>query len=137
MDPQYDWPLQYNQFIKFVDSKYASNGSANTTVQTGLAWAMSTNNIHSYYKTITRTNEDGQEFLEKIELDATVYANTAASTTNYTLQDGTKIVETVTKQTQTYYDYEVAQNEGKRTIKLLKPEFVQQIEKEFKKAIKG
>lgn len=136
MDPQYDWPLQYNQFIKFVDTKYASNGAANTTVQTGLAWAMNVNNVHSYYKIITRTNSDDEQFVETIQVDSTVYANTPVTTSNYTLQDGTKITETVTKKTQTYYEYEVEQNENKRTIKLLKPEFVPQIEKEFKKAIK-
>jgi hypothetical protein len=137
IDPQYDWPMQYNTFIRYVGDKYSANGAANTTVQSGLAWAMSTNNVYSYSKVITRTNEDGFSIVEKIEVDAGTYANTAASTTNYTLQDGTRITETVTKETKTYYDYEQEVNESKRTIKLLKPEFVSAVEKEFKKVIKG
>ena len=37
IDPQFDWPLRYENFIKFVDTKYTANGAANTTVQSGLA----------------------------------------------------------------------------------------------------
>jgi hypothetical protein len=137
IDPQYDWPMQYNTFIRYVGDKYAANGAANTTVQTGLAWALNVNNVQSYNKVITRTNDDGVSIVEKIEVDAGTYANTAASTANYLLQDGTRITETVSKETKTYYEYEQEVNESKRTIKLLKPEFVAAVEKEFKKVIKG
>jgi hypothetical protein len=46
------------------------------------------------------------------------------------------ITQTVTKSKKTYYEYELEENEAKREISLLKPEFVPQIEKEFKKVIK-
>jgi hypothetical protein len=36
-----------------------------------------------------------------------------------------------TKETKTYYDYELEENESKRTIKLLKPEFIATLEKEL------
>lgn len=136
MDPQYDWPLQYNTFIRYVTEKYSANGAANTTVQNGLAWAMSTNNVHSYYKVVTKTNTDGIQTIQKFEIDSATYANTAVSTTNYLLQDGSAISETISKEVKTFYDYENELNEEKRTIKLLKPEFVPQIEKEFKRVIK-
>lgn len=136
MDPQYDWPLQYNTFIKYVTEKYSANGAANTTVQNGLAWAMSTNNVHSYYKVITKTNSDDISTIQKFEIDANTYVNTAASSTNYLLQDGSTITESISKETKTYYDYENELNEEKRTIKLLKPEFIAQVEKEFKRVIK-
>ena len=137
IDPQYDWPLQYNTFIKYVTEKYSANGAANTTVQNGLAWAMSTNNVHSYYKIITKTNSDGISTTQKFEVDANTYSNIAVSSTNYLLQDGSSITESVSKETKTFYDYENELNEEKRTIKLLKPEFVSQVEKEFKRVIKG
>ncbi len=137
MDPQYDWPLQYNTFIRFVTEKYSANGAANTTVQNGLAWAMSINNVHSYYKVITKTNSDGISTIQKFEIDANTYVNTAASSTNYLLEDGSTITESVSKEIKTYYDFENELNEEKRTIKLLKPEFVPQVEKEFKRVIKG
>jgi len=136
IDPQWDWPLKEKTLIDYIDSKYSANGAANTTVQTGIAWAMSTNNVQSYFKIITRTSFDGTKTIEKLSVDANTYANVTPSLNSYTLQDGTSITQTVTKETQSYYQYEVDLNEAKRTIKLIKPEFVPAIEKEFKKVIK-
>tara|TARA_R110000868_G_scaffold45769_2_gene151575 strand:- start:368 stop:1015 length:648 start_codon:yes stop_codon:yes gene_type:complete len=136
VDPQWDWPLKEKTLIDYIDSKYSANGAANTTVQTGIAWAMSTNNVQSYFKIITRTSFDGTETIEKLSVDANTYANVTTSLNSYTLQDGTTITQRVTKETQSYYQYEVDLNEAKRTIKLIKPEFVPAIEKEFKKVIK-
>jgi hypothetical protein len=48
------------------------------------------------------------------------------------LNDGNSITIKVSKENKSYYDYEVEENESKRTIKLLKPEFVSSIEEEFK-----
>ena len=135
IDPQYDWPLQYNTLINFIDDKYTANGSANATPQTGLVWAQSTNNVKSYFKIVTRTSSS-DSLIEKIEVDANTYANVVASTTTYTLQDGTTVSEAVTKEKQTYYDYEIEENEKKRTINLLKKEFVSEVEKEFKRIIR-
>jgi hypothetical protein len=136
IDPQFDWPLRYENFIKFVDTKYTANGAANTTVQSGLAWAMSVNNVQSYYKIVTRTNIDNDSIVETIQVDANTYVNVATSSSSVTLQSGDVITQTVTKSKKTYYDYEMEENEAKRDITLLKPEFVSQIEKEFKKIIK-
>ena len=136
IDPQWDWPLKEKTLIDYIDSKYSANGAANTTVQTGIAWAMSTNNVQSYFKIITRTSFDGTKTIENLSVDANTYANVTPSLNSYTLQDGTSITQTVTKETQSYYQYEVDLNEAKRTIKLIKPEFVPAIEKEFKKVIK-
>lgn len=135
IDPQYDWPLQYNTLINFIDDKYTANGSANATPQTGLAWAQSSNNVKSYFKIVTRTSST-DSLIEKIQVDANTYANVTVSTTSYTLQDGTTVSEAVTKEKQTYYDYEIEENEKKRTINLLKKEFVPEVEKEFKRIIK-
>jgi formylmethanofuran dehydrogenase subunit E-like metal-binding protein len=74
--------------------------------------------------------------LKNFQIDANTYANVTTSLNSYTLQDGTTITQRVTKETQSYYQYEVDLNETKRTIKLIKPEFVPAIEKEFKKVIK-
>ena len=97
---------------------------------------MSTNNVQAYFKIVTRTSFDGTETIEKLSVDANTFANVATSLNTYNLQDGTTITERVTKETQSYFQYEVDLNEAKRTIKLIKPEFVPAIEKEFKKVIK-
>ncbi len=138
-DPQFDWPLQYKPFIDYVDKKYSAPeyaDTANTSVS-GLSWSMNVSNVQSYFKIVTRTNRDNISIVEKLEVDANTYATIGASTQNFTLQDGSTITQTISKETQTYYDYELGLNESKRNIKLLKPEFVQDVEKEFKKVIRG
>jgi hypothetical protein len=136
IDPQFDWPLNYDTFIDFVDAKYTANGAANTTVQSGLAWAMSTNNVQAYYKIVTKTDIDNVTLTEKIQVDANTYANVSTSSTTITLQSGDVITQADTKEKKTYYDYEMEQNESKREITLIKSEFVKDIEKEFKRVIK-
>lgn len=136
VDPYYDWPLRYENFINYVSSKYTANGAANTTVQTGLAWAMSVNNVQAYYKIIKRTSADGTVIEEKLEIDANTYANVGATSSSITLQSGNIITQSVSKEKKTYYEYEQEENEAKRDIILLKSEFVSQVEKEFKKIIK-
>lgn len=139
IDPQYDWPLQYQPLLDFIDNKYSTASYADTanTSVSGLTWAMNVANVKSYYKYVTTTNNiDGTQLIDKIELDYNTWSNTSISTTNHTLQDGTSVTVAVTKDKITYYDYEQEVNEAKREIKLLKPEFVPQIEKEFKKIIK-
>ena len=137
IDPQFDWPLKYETFIKYVDKKYTANGAANTTVQSGLAWAMSTNNVQAYYKIVTKTDIDNVTLIEKIQVDANTYANVATSSTTITLQSGDVITQTITREKKTYYDYEMEENESKREITLIKSDFVNEIEKEFKKVIKS
>lgn len=139
IDPQYDWPLNYKNFTNYVNLKYAANGAANATVQTGLQWAQSENNVHSYYQINTRkppvTLGDSKTIIEKIQIDANAYTNLVTSTSNYTLQSGEIITETVTKQKLTYYDYEMQKNEDKRSIRLLKPSYATQVFEEFKRLL--
>lgn len=137
VDPQYDWPLDYPNFIKYVNDKYSANGASNTTVQSGLTWSQSQNNIHSYYKIVTRKavlpDPDAKTIKEEIQITANAYANLSTGSVNYTLQSGRQITETITKEKLTYYDYESQVNEEKRVIKLLKPEFVAPVMEEFRR----
>jgi hypothetical protein len=128
VDPQFDWPLDQRTIISYINSKYSANASAG---QTGISWAQQ--NTHSYYKIETRTTNLTNTKLEtKFQLDANTYANVTSSISNITLNDGNPITVTVTKETKTHYDYEIEQNEEKRKIKLLKPEFISAIENEIK-----
>jgi hypothetical protein len=140
MDPQYDWPLPYESFIKYVDQKYSSSSYANnSTSGAGLSWAKNSANVQAYYKVVTRTaakkNPENKTITEKIQVDANTYANVVASTASYTLSNGDVINETVTKETRTYYQYEEELNDDKRKIKILKPEFISAVMKEFKEVI--
>ena len=138
-DPQFDWPMTSRVLNDYIDTKYSANtyaDTANTSVR-GITWAMNVNHVHSYYKIVTTTNADGEQFIQKLQVDGDTYTTIGASSTTYTLADGNVIQEDVTKETLSYYDYENELNESKRTIRLLKPEFIPAVEKEFKKVIKG
>ena len=131
-DPQFDWPMDYRTLISFIDNKYSASANVG---QSGSSWAKS--HTHAYYKVETRTTISTNTItVKKIEVDANTYANVAISSSNVTLADGHIITIAVSKDTQSYYDYEMELNEDKRKIKLLKPEFIQSVEEEFRRVIK-
>ena len=128
VDPLSDWPLDYRTFIKFVTDKYSANASAG---QTGLEWAQG--NIHSYIIIETRTTVGSSDYIEsRVIVDANTYANTAISTSTVTLADNNQVTIEISKETQTYYEYEDDENEKKRQIKILKAEFANQLDQELK-----
>lgn len=139
IDPQYDWPLPYNTFIQYVSDKYAANGAVDTPAMTGLAWAQSRAHPHSFYKIITRTQVsssiNSKVVTERIQIDEATFTALPVTTTTYTLNDGTRIVENITKETKTHYEYEDDLNEAKRDIKLLKNDFALTVDKEFRRVI--
>lgn len=141
IDPQWDWPLNDRTLNEYIDSKYSTPeyaDTANTSVS-GLSWAKNTSNIKSYFKVVTTTTSE-KTTIEKLEVDANTYANNVIMQNGfletYSLNDGTNVTIQILKETQTYFDYEQNLNESKRTIRLLKSEFVPAIEKEFKRIIK-
>jgi Txe/YoeB family toxin of Txe-Axe toxin-antitoxin module len=70
--------LDSREIIDYIDKKYTANGAANTTVQTGIAWALSENNVQAYFKIITTTSFDGTQKIEKLQVDQNTYTNIAA-----------------------------------------------------------
>jgi hypothetical protein len=131
LDPQFDWPMDYRTLISFIDEKYSASANVN---QSGSNWAQS--HTKTYYKIETRTTISTNTItVNEIEIDANTYANVTSSSSNVTLADGYIITIAVSKDTQSYYDYEMELNDAKRKIKLLKPEFVGNIESEFRRVI--
>ena len=128
-----------NNLNNYIDKKYSAPEYANNSnTFAGLTWAQNTNNIQSYYKVITRQSSDGlgKIIQEKIEVDANTYTNNVTvGTVNVTTADNKTISIVTTKETKTYYDYENDLNESKRTIKLLKKEFVDAVEQEFLRVV--
>lgn len=141
VDPQFDWPLESRTLNEYIDRKYSSPEYADTsnTSVSGLSWAKSLSNVHSYYKVITETTFD-KTTVQKLQVDDLTYANNTlmqnGTNQNYLLGDNTSVNIKITKETKSYYDYELEENEKKRKIKLLKPEFVSAVEKEFKRVVK-
>ena len=132
VDPQYEWPLTTITLNNYIDAKYSTVDYANSnTSGAGLTYAQS--NVHSYYKVITTTIPNGSKIVNEYQVDANTYANVTVSTSSVTLADNNVITIATAKDTKTYYDYEIEQNENKRKIKLLKPEFVSTLEDEIKR----
>lgn len=134
VNPLLDWPMSYSSLNRYIDSKYSANNyadTANTSIR-GLSWAES--NTKEYFVKERKTILSTKEYSENtIIITSQDYVNTSPVTSNtYTLSDSTQIELKRTRGTKTYYDYEHENNENKRTIKLLKKEFVPLLEKEFK-----
>jgi hypothetical protein len=140
IDPQWDWPLEDRTLNEYIDNKYSSFQYANTanTSVSGLSWAKSNANVKSYFKVITTTTYENTT-IEKFEVDSNTYANNVimenGTNEDYQLQDNTTVNIKITKEIQTYFDYEKTVNDAKRSINLLKTEFVSAVEKEFKRII--
>jgi hypothetical protein len=134
-NPQFDCPLRYNDLTKYIDIKYRGATYANTAnTGTGLSWSKS--HTHSYYITEKRVMPSGSDTTETIIIDAATFANTnTTSTVVYTLYDSSNVTITTTKSSISYYEYEIEENETKRTIDILRPEFVKTIEQEFRNTI--
>lgn len=132
LHPQFDWPLNESSLNKYIDIKYRQSQYANSSTEgTGTTWAQA--NVKEYHKIETKTNTKLNETISVNTLNVTQndYANVAATSTNYTLSDGIIVNIKVTKDTLSYYDYEIDENENKRSIKILKPDFVPVVEQEF------
>ena len=131
LDPQYDWPLDERTFYRYVEEKYVANAN---TGQSGITWSQA--NVYAYYRVETRTISTTQKtVVDKILVDAAAYANISLGTTTITLKSGETMTVQTTKETKTYYDYEQETNEAKRTIKILKSEFVNKVEAELKRIL--
>ena len=107
VDPLFDWPLPSRQFENYIIEQYGSVSAAQST--------------NKYYYQIIRAevartgvSERVPEY--KIIVDQTTYNSLDSSV----------------RSAQNVYDYEVEQNDNKREIKLINPDFIQDIDYEVK-----
>lgn len=147
-DPQFDWPLTYDQFNKYIIKKYGSIENAET-------------GIHHSEMIVTRTNSNSQVISETrfvINTDRLTsempayrfnYYNAHAGDSSWSYDsktgqvpvaagsigtydmDGVTITESIVRNQVSYYDYEEQLNESRRTIKVIKAEYYPQIMREF------
>lgn len=120
VDPFYDWPMHYQQFVDFIVSKYGSVETAKTT-------------IHHYEKIITKEDVlSGEVTTDVIQIDSTTYtALPVTESWNLSLPNGNSIKMTITKREVDNYTYEDELNESKRLIKLVRPDLIPDIKKQF------
>jgi hypothetical protein len=118
LDPQFEWPLNTNQFQDYLNSKYPSTNIYSTA--------------YSYQKIITQVdNGTNTTTVNKIQIDEHEYDTLVLSTQTYTLPTGTVTV-TIDKTVTSIYEYELQQNESKRTINLINSGYADQLEAEIK-----
>lgn len=134
IDAAYDWPLNDRDFLKYIANKYDSVPLAKT-------------NIHHYEKVIRREEQLTGVITEtrfvvdlnpQSEVDIGVpydaYATLSEDDTVETFNiDGRTVVQTSSREAISYYDWELSENEKKRNIKIIKPEYYPQIVSEFNK----
>lgn len=122
MDPQWQWPMSGEVFKSYIDSKY--------TLATPAVNPLTT--VHHYEKQIdTLDVSTNITTTNKIIISLGTYNSLTTGTTNYSLATGTVKV-TISKNLINIYDYELQLNEDKRNIKILKNNYVGQLEKQFK-----
>jgi hypothetical protein len=138
IDPMFDWPMNYTNFIKYLDDKYGSLAPAG---RTGTDYAKST--IYKYQKIITTTDGYGNinESIINIgdgnALGQITYSNLPTSTTTVSPAPNQSVIYTISKKICYVYDYEDELNESKRKIKLIRKEYIPQIEEELKSLLKA
>ena len=119
-DPQWDWPLSYNNFNSYIEEKYTNN-SIN---------AYST--VHHYEKITTQVDlATNTTTTNKLIIDEDTYNSLTETSNTYSLPTGNVFV-TITKNAVSIYDYELDLNESKRSIKILNRAYLNQIQDEFK-----
>lgn len=121
VDPLFDWPMDYRTFQTYIKDKYGSIANAKSTVR-------------HYVRTITRKNTNKTIIdIVNYEIGLDEYNDTPAYTLNtFNLVNGETMTEEVTTSTVSYYDYENELNDKKRNIKLIKKDYLGNIEQEFK-----
>lgn len=138
IDPYYDVPLNYNELDSLVIQKYGSVANAQSEIH------------HYERKTEMITNKDGiiesNEYVQNLQErsydfeSGAIVTNTlpTLATSPITVSTETTTIDnvTITKTIRDYaiskYDYELNENERKRNIKLIRTEYIDQIETEFK-----
>jgi len=145
--------------IKFPDQVFANAAnvtgvSSNVTHKVvgitynndGFNWASNTTNYYQVTE-ISYNNSDSVKTTTKYKVTTSDYnwntntviaRNTNTSYSNsYTLVDGTTLTIETTVAPVSYYDHEITQNEEKRNIIIIKPNFVPTIENELKKLMRS
>ena len=129
LNPVWDWPLSYNEFLEYIDAKYSSEATAASMTP----FEYTNTQIYDYKKIITITNEE-ESVITKVSVTANDYNSLVTSNTTYTVAN-TSVNYTITKETLTLYDYEFNLNEDKRQIKILNNSFVGNFEQAFSAAM--
>lgn len=149
IDPQWEWPLNYQEFQNYIIGKYGSVANAQTTIhhyEMVVTRTLQPDNVvtehrytidvekltdnvlsvpHYYYTPhMTEDHDSGLSELQPGSLATHEYVNTFNV-------DGKTITEVINGEYTYVYDYEENLNSERRFIKLIKPEYYSRILSEY------
>lgn len=153
LDPQYDWPMNSDVFYAYMVDKYRpmaeEDAGQDQTDSQVIAWTKANN--HHYEKIVERTNRDVITTQSLRVDEANLTSNLASSLTDvpydhydnlpetqsvYTYSvSGDTVTEIIRRNAISYYDYEDQENENKRFIKIIKPEYYETIMQEYEQLV--
>lgn len=138
-NPYKDWPMDQRSFRNYIIDNYGSVEAAQTTYHHfEKVIRRETNNVVTETRfqvdeaTINNTEIEAYESYQSLE-DAYLAVNfgeTSRTTTNSSIE-GQTVIETISKDRISNYDYEQQVNEAKRLIKVVKKEYYSRIMSEF------
>lgn len=129
MDPLWDWPLPYEQFLSYINSKYADEAAALS--QTPFEYTNTT--VKEYQKITTTIDNYSQTTTSQIiSVDFATYSATNASENTYSIPSGSTCTVKISKKLVTIFDYEFNLNEAKREIKIMDVKYSDQMEEQFR-----
>jgi hypothetical protein len=127
LDPLWEWPLPYEEFLKYIDSKYAEE--AEDADMTPFEYTNTT--AYAYQKITKTTNLDtSTENIIYSNLTLADYNSLQLTNETYNIGGFNCTIE-VSKRIVTLFDYEYERNESRRIIKLLKSSYVGRFEQIF------
>lgn len=127
LDPLWEWPLPYEEFLKYIDSKYAEE--AEDADMTPFEYTNTT--AYAYQKITKTTNLDtSTENIIYSNLTLADYNSLQLTNETYNIGGYNCRIE-VSKRIVTIFDHEYEINENRRIIKLLKSSYVGRFEQVF------
>jgi hypothetical protein len=132
MDPQWDWPLTTQQFLKFLKDKYSTVAGGDNNV---LSYTQGT--VHHYEKLVTTVDNNTQTTaIKSVIVDQETYNLIQSSTQTRTFADGSTVTYTTGKNAVSIYDYENDLNESKREINLINSNYVSDMETQYQALVR-
>lgn len=132
MDPQWDWPLTSQQFLKFLKDKYSTVAGGDNNV---LSYTQGT--VHHYEKLVTTVDNNTQTtVIKSVIVDQETYNLIQSNTQTKTFSDGSTVTYTTGKNAVSIYDYENDLNESKREINLINSNYVSDMETQYQALVR-
>jgi hypothetical protein len=132
MDPQWDWPLTTQQFLKFLKDKYSAVAGGDNNV---LSYTQGT--VHHYEKLVTTVDNNTQTTaIKSVIVDFNTYNLIQTKTTTKSFANtSSSVTYTIDKNAVSIYDYENDLNESKREINLINSNYVSDMESQYERLI--